>query len=172
MTTHDELRRLAGAATPGPWTSTYDEADQWFSITGAGYSLGGGLWMICPAVATVENGGQSDAEFSAAVDPQTILGLLDEIDRLRLSQDYTPEGVDMVMQQIHDARAERDALIERAEKAERKRDELAAALERVRDALTNYPRACNEHPDDDVVKCGWKQAVLDIQSALDGEESC
>ena len=96
--THDELRRLAEAATPGPWSSSGSQV--W------GYD--GNL------VAAVRDHSElvdrPDAEFIAAVDPQTILGLLDEIERLRLSQDYTPEGVDMVMQQLHDVRAERDAL--------------------------------------------------------------
>ena len=98
MTTHDELRRLAEAATPGPWGSSGSQA----------WDTDGNL------VAAVRDHSElvdrPDAAYIAAVDPQTILGLLDEIDRLRLSDDYTPEGVDMVMQQLHDARAERDAL--------------------------------------------------------------
>lgn len=43
--------------------------------------------------------------------------------------------------------------------------ETEQALEKVRAAIANHP-ACEAHPDDDVVKCGWKQAVLDIQAAL------
>ncbi|MGX9349209.1 hypothetical protein [Microbacterium sp. KNMS] len=52
------------------------------------------------------------------------------------------------------------------------RDEVVAALEqghaileRVREARSNHP-ACDVHPDGDVVVCGWKRAVLDIDAAL------
>lgn len=51
----------------------------------------------------------------------------------------------------------------RAEKAE-------ATIERVRAALANHPRACEAHPEDDPISCGWKRAVLDVQTALDGGE--
>jgi hypothetical protein len=44
--------------------------------------------------------------------------------------------------------------------------DAARKLERVREALSNHPR-CEKHPDDDVVKCGWKQAVAGVQWALE-----
>ena len=57
-----------------------------------------------------------------------------------------------------------EALIARLEQAE-------AAVERVRESLSNHPRACEEHPENDAIKCGWKNAVIDVQNALDGEQS-
>ena len=48
----DAVRADLAAATPGPWRSEWDDADKWYSITGAGHVLGSGLWMVCPAVAT------------------------------------------------------------------------------------------------------------------------
>ena len=45
----------------------------------------------------------------------------------------------------------------------------AKALAPIRAALAGHPR-CDIHPDDDPIKCGWKQAVADIQAALDREE--
>ena len=45
---------------------------------------------------------------------------------------------------------------------------LQGQVGRVRVALSNYPRACEKHPDDDVIRCGWKSAVLDVQNALEG----
>ncbi len=61
----DRLEELAKAATPGPWVAEYEEADDWFCVTGTGY-FDGGNWMVCPHVATVESGGQADAAFIAA----------------------------------------------------------------------------------------------------------
>ena len=45
----------------------------------------------------------------------------------------------------------------------------ATALQSVRDALANHPR-CEEHPDGDVISCGWKAAVLDVQRALEARD--
>ena len=45
----------------------------------------------------------------------------------------------------------------------------AQALAPIRAALANHPR-CDIHPDDDPIKCGWKQAVADIQAVLDRQE--
>ena len=62
----DAVRADLAAATPGPWRSEWDDADKWYSITGAGHVLGGGLWMVCPEVATVEGGGDADASLIAS----------------------------------------------------------------------------------------------------------
>lgn len=45
--------------------------------------------------------------------------------------------------------------------------ELEAKVARVEAALANHPR-CERHPEDDVIKCGWKSAVLSVQWALAG----
>ena len=69
----DGLRRLAEAATTGPWRK----------------ALNGYAWDIRGAGGTVATGRlgcierESDADFLAAVDPPTVLGLLGEVDRLR-----------------------------------------------------------------------------------------
>jgi hypothetical protein len=42
-------------------------------------------------------------------------------------------------------------------------------IARIRAALSSHPRACDAHTEDDPITCGWKQAVLDVQKALDGE---
>ena len=62
----DGVRANLEAATPGPWRTEWDDADKWHSITGAGHDLGGGLWRVCPEVATVEAGGDADARLIAS----------------------------------------------------------------------------------------------------------
>ena len=62
----DAVRADLDEATPGPWRSEWDDADRWHSITGAGHDLRGGLWMVCPEVATVEAGGDADARLIAS----------------------------------------------------------------------------------------------------------
>lgn len=61
----ERLEELAKAATPGPWAAEYEVADDWYCVTGTGY-FDGGTYMVCPHVATVESGGQADAEFIVA----------------------------------------------------------------------------------------------------------
>lgn len=44
----------------------------------------------------------------------------------------------------------------------------AARLAAVRDASVRHPHTCGMHPDDSPVLCGWKSAVMDMRTALDG----
>lgn len=43
---------------------------------------------------------------------------------------------------------------------------LRAALDAVREARANHPE-CTFHPAGDIIRCGWKAAVLDIDAALE-----
>ena len=54
--------------------------------------------------------------------------------------------------------------------AEHRADEAEVRIKAVRVALSSHPRACEKYPDDYVIRCGWKSAVLDVQAALDGEQ--
>ncbi|MFU2841872.1 ead/Ea22-like family protein [Pseudomonas aeruginosa] len=84
MTDHAELRRLAKAATPGPWTlyvpEDYQGPDE---LPGYGVECAEGRAIVWGALEP-ETGCQfdRDAEFIAAANPQAILALLDEIDGL------------------------------------------------------------------------------------------
>ncbi len=84
MSDHAELRRLAEAATPGPWTlyvpEDYQGPDE---LPGYGVECAEGRAIVWGALEP-ETGCQfdRDAEFIAAANPNTILALLDEIDRL------------------------------------------------------------------------------------------
>lgn len=52
------------------------------------------------------------------------------------------------------------------EKRVEERNDALAVIDRVRDALAGHPR-CEDHPEGDVIKCGWKRAVASVQWALD-----
>ena len=62
--------------------------------------------------------------------------------------------------------AERDGLIQTI--TERVR-EAEARVERVRNARAEHP-VCEMYEGDDVVSCGWKRVVLDIDKALEEVE--
>ncbi|HFH4386427.1 TPA: ead/Ea22-like family protein [Pseudomonas aeruginosa] len=85
MTDHAELRRLAKAATPGPWTLYVPEDYQGpEELPGYGVECAEGRAIVWGALEP-ETGCQfdRDAEFIAAANPQAILALLDEIDGLK-----------------------------------------------------------------------------------------
>ncbi len=81
-----ELRRLAEAATPGPWEEIGGEITQYWTrpepwldivstkVTCSPYCHGG-------TAAGVER--TEDAEFIAAANPAAVLGLLDQLDAAR-----------------------------------------------------------------------------------------
>ncbi|HBO7192916.1 ead/Ea22-like family protein [Pseudomonas aeruginosa] len=84
MSDHAELRRLAKAATPGPWTLYVPEDYQGpEELPGYGVECAEGRAIVWGALEP-ETGCQfdRDAEFIAAANPQAILALLDEIDGL------------------------------------------------------------------------------------------
>lgn len=72
--THAELRRLAEAATPGPWYVEKRPHTYWEMRTKYGSLI-------------FRDANECDAAYIAAVNPKTVLGLLDEIERLRLRED-------------------------------------------------------------------------------------
>ncbi|MFK1287947.1 ead/Ea22-like family protein [Pseudomonas aeruginosa] len=86
MTDHAELRRLAKAATPGPWTlyvpEDYQGPDE---LPGYGVECAEGRAIVWGALEP-ETGCQfdRDAEFIAAANPQAILKLIAEVERLRI----------------------------------------------------------------------------------------
>ncbi|MBX6335200.1 hypothetical protein ISD63_00975 [Pseudomonas aeruginosa] len=85
MTDHAELRRLAKAATPGPWTlyvpEDYQGPDE---LPGYGVECAEGRAIVWGALEP-ETGCQfdRDAEFIAAANPQAILKLIAEVEHLR-----------------------------------------------------------------------------------------
>jgi hypothetical protein len=76
----EKLRQLAEAATPGPWEVSDDDMFSPIEVT----SDGPGRDICC--LDTYDHRPDeraNDAAFIAAANPQTVLALLDEIERLR-----------------------------------------------------------------------------------------
>ena len=82
-TDRDELRKLAEAATPGPWEADGGEISQhwsrpepWREIIGTRVACGS--YCYGGTAQGVER--TEDAEFIAAANPAAVLGLLDQLD--------------------------------------------------------------------------------------------
>ncbi len=88
MTDHAELRRVAKAATPGPWSCNR----HWAIVGGPTLEFTNGaaqqqIAMACWQSWMHEEELRNNAEFIAANNPKTVLALLDEIDRLKAEND-------------------------------------------------------------------------------------
>lgn len=77
-----ELRRIAEAATPGPWISpwdqTHDDPEEYGFYSADGEKVAGITWIDGPQFECSE----ADAHHIAAFDPTTVLALLDRIEEL------------------------------------------------------------------------------------------
>ncbi|HIE1324506.1 TPA: ead/Ea22-like family protein [Pseudomonas aeruginosa] len=78
MTDHAELRRVAEAATPGPW-----EYQAPLKVLAADRT-----WIVLIALSHANcREDKANSRFIAANNPKTVLALLDEIDRLKAEND-------------------------------------------------------------------------------------
>ncbi|HBP6570068.1 TPA: ead/Ea22-like family protein [Pseudomonas aeruginosa] len=133
MTDHAELRRLAEAATPGPWTLYVPEDYQGpEELPGYGVECAEGRAIVWGALEP-ETGFQfdRDAEFIADANPKTILALLDEIDRLKAENERLLDELSACTEHPGGCGYWREAAKRRAEE----RDRLKAENEAVRGAL-------------------------------------
>jgi hypothetical protein len=118
----DELRRLAGAATPGAWWP------RWGGEPGYVYASSGPGKIVCEARHEMrDDGPRHDSLYIAAAHPQAVLALLDALDAAERERDPS-----FLVRQIEAAR-----IFERhlKEQAERERDAARAEAERLRAAL-------------------------------------
>ncbi|HCF3885658.1 TPA: ead/Ea22-like family protein [Pseudomonas aeruginosa] len=93
MTDHAELRRLAEAATPGPWGrdgfyihTTRKEGGTTYVET----------WNTLAGIARKEN-----AEFVATANPKTVVALLDEIDRLKAENEELRGALEQLAEMLN-----------------------------------------------------------------------
>ncbi|HCE6793184.1 ead/Ea22-like family protein [Pseudomonas aeruginosa] len=111
MTDHAELRRLAKAATPGPWSCNR----HWAIVGGPTLEFTNGaaqqqIAMACWQSWMREEELRNNAAFMAAANPKTILALLDEIDGLLAQHGRDSSELRALCQARDDARKERDRL--------------------------------------------------------------
>ncbi|HCI1946324.1 TPA: ead/Ea22-like family protein [Pseudomonas aeruginosa] len=87
MTDHAELRRLAKAATPGPW-----EYQAPLKILAADRTS---IVLIALSHANYRED-EANSRLIAAANPKTILALLDEIDRLKAENEALREALSQI----------------------------------------------------------------------------
>ncbi|MER0902270.1 ead/Ea22-like family protein, partial [Pseudomonas aeruginosa] len=105
------LRRLAKAATPGPWSCNR----HWAIVGGPTLEFTNGaaqqqIAMACWQSWMREEELRNNAAFMAAANPKTILALLDEIDGLLAQHGRDSSELRALCQARDDARKERDRL--------------------------------------------------------------
>ena len=97
MSDHSELKRLAEAATPGPWVKTVDGV----MPEGEKFGIFGNFGA---------NNGEANREFIAAANPAAVLSLIAEVDDLRAQHGRDSAELRSLCQARDDARKERDNL--------------------------------------------------------------
>ncbi|MDP5553482.1 hypothetical protein P3773_11310 [Pseudomonas aeruginosa] len=99
MTDHAELRRLAKAATPG---ARYQGTDERVIVAGNGT-------IICTVSGAISGPSvMADAEFLCATDPDTILGLIADLEEARNGMEYQP--IMRLKNELDRLKAENEAL--------------------------------------------------------------
>lgn len=100
MTTQEEraaLRAKAKAATAGPWVvnDTNKHGDQYVALPGRGDMLA----IVCAGLFTGEYPSEANGAYIAAANPETVLGLLDEIEVLEQREIDMQRGLESFAQQ-------------------------------------------------------------------------
>lgn len=153
MTDHAELRRVAKAATPGPWSCNR----HWAIVGGPTLEFTNGaaqqqIAMACWQSWMHEEELRNNAEFIAANNPKTVLALLDEIDRLS-------DELSACTEHPGGCGYWREAAKRRAEE----RDRLKAENEALREIISECATACG-------AGCA-PECTLEFMSMLPGEIS-
>ncbi|MFA5898096.1 MAG: ead/Ea22-like family protein [Hyphomicrobium sp.] len=137
MIDEQKMRELAEAATPGPW-----EVEQ--KPNGYVQAVGplradeycGSSWVECF---------EADADYVSAVDPQTILALLDELQNLRNDRDSWSEQCSQRVQDAVDAYEKLEAMTQERTEWRVTAENAEAAVKQARiDALEEARKHCDE----------------------------
>ncbi|HCF2959111.1 TPA: ead/Ea22-like family protein [Pseudomonas aeruginosa] len=103
MTDHAELRRLAKAATPGPWVTDAQQNGAIFNIESESGDMCIAMSQENPAPTRLEINEQrrANAEWIAAANPKAIIALLDEIDRLKAENEELRGAVEQLAEMLN-----------------------------------------------------------------------
>ncbi|CAB5569850.1 ead/Ea22-like family protein [Pseudomonas aeruginosa] len=95
----NKLKELAERATPGPWVVDAQQSGAIFNIESESGDLCIAMSQENPASTRLEMNEQRrvNAEFIAAANPQAILALLDEIDRLKAENEALLLGMRAIL---------------------------------------------------------------------------
>lgn len=95
----NKLKELAERATPGPWVVDAQQSGAIFNIESKSGDLCIAMSQENPASTRLEMNEQRrvNAEFIAAANPQAILALLDEIDRLKAENEALLLGMRAIL---------------------------------------------------------------------------
>ncbi|HDZ3423879.1 TPA: ead/Ea22-like family protein [Pseudomonas aeruginosa] len=92
MTDHAELRRMAGAATPGPW-----EYQAPLKVLAADRT-----WIVLIALSHANyREDEANSRFIATANPKTVLALLDEIDRLKAENEELRGALEQLAEMLN-----------------------------------------------------------------------
>ncbi|MHA5404918.1 ead/Ea22-like family protein [Pseudomonas aeruginosa] len=142
MTDHAELRRLAKAATPGPWVTDAQQNGAIFNIESESGDLCIAMSQENPASTRLEMNEQRrvNAEFIAAANPQAILGLIADLEEARNGMEYQP--IMRLKNELDRLKAENDALRKFSAEAY----QVLGALDAPENVLDNASDAANGLP--------------------------
>lgn len=164
----DAIEARANAATAGPWRVWSGSRVEHKSAVETAWSHdadGGDTELVADCCPT------ADAAFIAH-SRTDIPALVTEIRRLRAEVERLARWKAEALPVLSGLQDLGSALgvplgqsITGPESVQRARD-MVAALDQVRAALANHPRACDTHPEGDPITCGWKRAVADVEAAL------
>ncbi|OPA56531.1 ead/Ea22-like family protein [Pseudomonas aeruginosa] len=98
----NKLKELAERATPGPWVVDAQQSGAIFNIESESGDLCIAMSQENPASTRLEMNEQRrvNAEFIAAANPQAILALLDEIDRLKAENEALRGALQAVQAEV------------------------------------------------------------------------
>ena len=125
----DQLRALAQAATPGPWrVEAQGHASQ-------GVARVNNLEVAPPDSVELAHCA-TDAAYIAAVSPDVVLALLDEVERLRLLSRDAAAWLDLSRHEVATLRRQRDLLLDMLVRSGVRYADIARAIDRdARDAM-------------------------------------
>ena len=125
----DQLRALAQSATPGPWrVEAYGHSAQQVAKVNN--------LEVAPSNDVELAHCADDAAYIAAVSPDAVLGLIDEVKRLTLLLRESTAGRDLSKREVAAQRRQRDLLLDMLLRSGVRYDEIARAIDRdARDAM-------------------------------------